>query len=302
LVKNTQNIKLTQQFRFKEHLNTFVLVLPWIIVLLVFWTYPLIYSGYLSLTEYQTLTNKATFIGFENYLKLFRDEIFWKSVRNTLYFVALTVPITITISLFLAELINRKISKFKGFWQASYFIPSITSMVVIALIFTNIYSQDGYLNSLLKFAGLPYSKEGFLLNIDTALNSIIAMDIWLSIGYYMVLFIAGMQTISNDLYENAQLSGANFWQMLWHITIPGLRNTIAFVIMIDLIKSFQVFIEVFVMTKGGPLYSTTTIVYNIFDQAFIKSDAMGLASAMAYLLFFFLLIFSFLQIKLSKQQ
>ena len=300
--KNTKNINNNRYFRLREHLNTFILVLPWIIVLLIFWTYPLIYSGYLSLTEYQTLTNKATFVGFNNYLKLFNDEIFWKSVSNTLYFVSLTVPITITISLFLAELINRKISKFKGFWQASYFIPSITSMVVIALIFTNIYSQDGYLNSLLKFAGLPYSKEGFLLNIDTALNSIIAMDIWLSIGYYMVLFLAGMQTISNDLYENAQLSGANFGQMLWHITIPGLRNTIAFVIMIDLIKSFQVFIEVFVMTKGGPLYSTTTIVYNIFDQAFIKSNSMGLASAMAYLLFFFLLIFSFLQIKLSKQQ
>lgn len=300
--KNTKNINNNRYFRLREHLNTFILVLPWIIVLLIFWTYPLIYSGYLSLTEYQTLTNKATFVGFNNYLKLFNDEIFWKSVSNTLYFVSLTVPITITISLFLAELINRKISKFKGFWQASYFIPSITSMVVIALIFTNIYSQDGYLNSLLKFAVLPYSKEGFLLNIDTALNSIIAMDIWLSIGYYMVLFLAGMQTISNDLYENAQLSGANFGQMLWHITIPGLRNTIAFVIMIDLIKSFQVFIEVFVMTKGGPLYSTTTIVYNIFDQAFIKSNSMGLASAMAYLLFFFLLIFSFLQIKLSKQQ
>lgn len=287
--------------KLKYKINTLLLLLPWIIVLAIFWTYPLIYSGYLSLTDYKTLTNETTFIGFDNYFRALQDEVFWISVKNTVYFVIITVPTTLIISLLLAEFINQKVDKLRGFWQSTYFLPSVTSMVVIALIFTNLYSQNGYINSLLKMLNLPYSSEGFLLNQSTAMNAIIAMDVWLSIGYYMVLFLAGLQTIPKELYESARLAGANFWQTLWNISLPGIRSTIVFVLIIDLIKSFQVFIEIFVMTKGGPLYSTTTMVYYIFDQAFIKSDAMGYASAIAYILFFFLIILSLVQIKLNRR-
>lgn len=286
--------------RIKYNLNTIILLLPWIAVLAMFWTYPLIYSGYLSLTDYKTLTNETTFIGISNYVKAFQDDVFWISVKNTAYFVVITVPLTLIISILLAELINQKVERLRAFWQASYFLPSVTSMVVVSLIFTNLYSQNGYINSILKIIGLPYSSEGFLLNQHTAMNAIIAMDVWLSIGYYMVLFLASLQTIPKELYENARLAGANFWQSLWNISLPGIRSTIVFVLIIDLIKSFQVFIEIFVMTKGGPLYSTTTMVYYVFDQAFIKADAMGYASAVAYILFFFLLILSLIQIKLGK--
>lgn len=285
-----------------DKINTFLLILPWIAVLFIFWLYPLIYSGYLSLTEYKTLTNESTFIGFGNYVKLFQDELFWKALGNTVYFAVITVPVTLIIAIILAEIINQKITKFKGFFQATYFLPSITSLVVISLIFTNLYSQNGYINNLLMMVGLPQSDKGFLLEPSAALNSIIAMDIWLSIGYYMVLFLSGMQTISQDLYDNAKLSGASFWQRFRYVTLPGLRATITFVLLIDLIKSFQVFIEIFVMTKGGPLNSTTSIVYLIFDNAFNKADMMGYASAMAYVLFFILLILSFIQIKLSERR
>lgn len=285
-----------------EKINTFILILPWIAVLFVFWLYPLIYSGYLSLTEYKTLTSETTFIGFGNYAKLFQDELFWKALGNTAYFAVITVPVTLIIAIILAEIINQKITKFKGFFQASYFLPSITSLVVISLIFTNLYSQNGYINNLLMLLGFPHSDKGFLLNPSSALNSIIAMDIWLSIGYYMVLFLSGMQTISKDLYDNAKLSGASFWQRFRYVSLPGLKSTITFVLLIDLIKSFQVFIEIFVMTKGGPLNSTTSIVYLIFDNAFNKADMMGYASAMAYVLFFILLILSLLQIKLSERK
>lgn len=277
------------------------MLFPWIAVLAIFWTYPLLYSGYLSLTEYKTLTNETTFIGLGNYVRAFQDEIFWIAAKNTLYFVVITVPITLIIAIILAELINQKVKYLRAFWQASYFLPSVTSMVVVALIFTNLYSQNGYINSLLRMIGLPYSKDGFLLNQSTAMNAIIAMDTWLSVGYYMVLFLAGLQTIPKELYESAKLSGANFWQSMWNISLPGIRSTLVFVLLIDLIKSFQVFIEIFVMTKGGPLYSTTTMVYYVFDQAFIKADAMGYASAVAYILFFFLLILSLIQIKLGKR-
>ncbi len=287
--------------RIKYNLNTLLLILPWLVVLAVFWAYPLIYSGYLSLTDYRTLTNEITFIGFDNFIRAFNDEVFWIALKNTAYFAIVTVPLTLSISFILAELINQKVTKLRSLWQVSYFLPSVTSMVVVALIFTNLYSQNGYINSLLKMAGLPYSKEGFLLNQGTAMNAIIAMDVWLSIGYYMVLFLAGLQTIPKELYETAKLSGATFWQSLWNISLPGIRSTIIFVLIIDLIKSFQIFIEIFIMTKGGPLYSTTTIVYYVFDQAFIKTDSMGYASAIAYILFFFLLLLSLIQIKLGKR-
>jgi len=286
----------------KENLNTLLLILPWLIVLVIFWLYPLIYAGYLSLTEYNTLTDNSVFIGLKNYKSIFTDEYFWIATKNTLYFVVISVPITLILSLILAELLNQKVAKFRSFFQAAYFMPSVTSLVVISLIFTNLYAKDGYLNTLFSIIGLPTSERGFLLDPSTALNSIIAMDVWLSIGYYMMLFLSSMQTISQDLYDSAKVNGANFWQQLRYITLPGLRSTIFFVIMLDLIKAFQVFIEIFVMTKGGPMYSTTSIVYYIFDTAFNHTDMMGYASAVAYILFFFLLALSLLQIKLSEEK
>jgi len=286
----------------KENLNTLLLILPWLIVLAIFWLYPLIYAGYLSLNEYNTLTDTSVYIGFKNYARIFEDEYFWIAIKNTLYFVVISVPITLILSLILAELLNQKVAKFRSFFQAAYFMPSVTSLVVISLIFTNLYAKDGYLNTLFSIIGLPISERGFLLDPSTALNSIIAMDVWLSVGYYMMLFLSSMQTIPHDLYDSAKVNGANFWQQFRYITLPGLRSTIFFVIMLDLIKAFQVFIEIFVMTKGGPMYSTTSIVYYIFDTAFNHTDMMGYASAIAYVLFFFLLALSLIQIKLSEEK
>jgi multiple sugar transport system permease protein len=296
------NSSYSKKVNFSEHLNTLLLILPWLIILIIFWLYPLIYAGYLSLTDYNTLTGESAFIGLKNYGHIFSDEYFWIAAKNTLYFVTISVPITLVLSLLLAELLNQKVAKFRSFFQAAYFMPSVTSLVVISLIFTNLYAKGGYLNSLLSLLGLPPSQRGFLLDPSTSLNSIIAMDVWLSIGYYMMLFLSSMQTISKDLYDSAKINGANFWQQFRYITLPGLRSTIFFVIMLDLIKAFQVFIEIFVMTKGGPMYSTTSIVYYIFDTAFNHTDMMGYASAIAYILFFVLLALSLVQIKLSEEK
>ena len=145
---------------------------------------------------------------------------------------------------------------------------------------------------------MPYPARGWLLEPGTALLSIMAMDVWISSGYYMVLFLAAMQTIPEDLYDAARLAGANAVQQFFRITLPMLRPTLLFVIVINTIKSFQIFIEIFVMTKGGPLHSTTTLVYLVFENAFERGDAMGYAAALAYIVFFILLIFSFLQMKL----
>lgn len=284
----------------KINIHTSVLLLPWLITFIVFWLYPLIYAAYLSLTQYQTLTDTATYIGVANYAKIINDDLFWKALGNTAFFTLGTVPATTALALFFATLINRKFTRFKEFFRASYFIPSVTSLVVIALIFTNLYAKDGYIITICEMLGLPYPERGFLQEPGTALLSIMAMDVWMATGYYMILFLAGMQTVSRDLYDSAKLAGANAWQEFWRITLPMLRPTLLFVIVINSIKSFQVFIEIFVMTKGGPMDSTMTLVYMVFVNAFEKSDMMGYAAAVAYVVFIILLIFSFIQIKLLK--
>lgn len=247
--------------RIRDNANTLTLLMPWIIVLAVFWLYPLFYAIYISLTDYKTLTNTATFVGLSNYENLFGDSVFWVALKNTAIFTLGTVPITTAIALILASILNNKLIRFKEFFRASYFLPTVTSLVVISLIFTNLYARDGYINNILSMFGMPFPERGWLLDTSTALLSIMAMDVWISIGYYMILFLAGMQTISEDLYDSAKLNGASPVQQFFYITLPLIKPTLLFVLVINTIKSFQVFIEIFVMTKGGPLDSTTTLVY-----------------------------------------
>ena len=286
----------------KSNIFTMTLLMPWIITFLVFWAYPLIYSLIMSFSEYKTLTNEMSFIGLGNYQKILNDVQFWNALKNTFIFTFGTVPITTIIAIFLAAFLNSKSIKYKGFFRSALFMPSITSLVVISLIFTNLYMKDGYINALLQFIGMPTPDKGYLLDINFSLPAIMFMDIWIASGYYMVLFLAGMQAIPKDLYEEAELSGASSLQKLFKITIPLLKPTILFVVVINTIKSFQVFIEIYIMTKGGPLDSTMTMVYYIFDNAFNNSNMMGYASAVAYVLFVILLIFSFVQMRLLREK
>lgn len=285
-----------------EKINILIMLSPWIITFLLFWLYPLINAGYLSLTNYNTLLNSTEYIGLDNYKKILNDEVFWIALKNTTIFTIGTVPITTALAIILAVMLNSKLTKFQSFFRATYFMPTITSLVVISLIFTNLYSKDGYINLLLKMLGLPYPEKGWLLDTSTSLISIMIMDVWISIGYYMVLVLAGLQTIPKDYYESAKLMGASSLKQFFSITLPLLKPTLIFILVINTIKSFQVFIEIFVMTKGGPLNSTMTIVYYIFQNAFEKSDMMGYASALAFILFFVLLILSYIQIKILKEK
>ncbi len=286
--------------KIKDKAFTSTLILPWVITFCVFWLYPLIYAGYLSLTEYNTLSNTAVFIGLDNYKRILSDPIFYKAITNTALFTFGTVPVTTCIAIILAIMVNTRLGRFKEFLKTTYFIPSVTSLVVISLIFMNLYSQDGYVNSMLKMFNLPYPAKGWLQETGTSLISVMIMDIWSAVGYYMILFLAALQTIPNDLYDSADLSGASAWQKFKMITFPMIRPTLLFVIIINTIKSFQIFTEILVMTKGGPLNSTMTLVYMVYSNAFEKSDAMGYASALAYIVFIILLIFTVIQYKVLK--
>lgn len=276
---------------------TWAFLAPWLLTLGVFWLYPLLYSLYLSFTQYSTLGNRATWIGLGNYERLLHDPVFWKALANTTIFVVGTIPFTTIIALVLAVMLNRNIA-WKDFYRSGYFIPSVTSLVVLSLIFTNLYAYDGYVNSLLRMVGIPYPKDGWLLNTSTALPAIMAMDVWIAIGYYVVLFLAALQTIPKDLYEAAELDGASAWEQFLRVTLPGLRPMILFVIVINTIRSFQVFTEVYVMTKGGPLNATNTLVYSVFENAFEQADLMGYASAIAYVTFILILGVSLVQFRL----
>lgn len=237
----------------------------------------------------------------ENYLNVFSDPAFLQAIMNTSIFTFGTVPITTALALFLAVMLND-LPKFQNIFRSSYFLPSVTSLVVISLIFTNLYIKDGYINSLLEMSGMPYPEKGWLLEPSTALLSIMAMDVWIAAGYYMVLFLSAMQSISKDLYDNADLFGASNWTKFRKITLPLIKPTLLFVLVINTIKSFQIFIEIYVMTKGGPLGNTTTLVYMVFDKAFNQFDQVGYASAVAYILFMILILLSLIQTRLLREK
>lgn len=275
--------------------NTLIFIFPWLATLTAFWAFPVVYSLILSFTDYSVFS-QTKFIGIANFSKLITDPAFLLALKNTAYFVFGTIPFTTVIALILAVLIAEKIPGHKIF-QASYFIPSITSMSVIAIVFTALYARGGYLHALGNLAGLPVPENGYLFSTSTALPAIMAMDIWVAIGYYVLLFLAAIKSIPTDIYEAARLDGAGFWRRLWQVTLPQITSMTLFVVVINTIRSFQIFIEIYVMTRGGPLGSTSTVVYFVFEEGLRKFN-MGYASAAAYLLFVIILLFSLLQMKL----
>lgn len=280
--------------------TAFLLLSPWLITLALFWAYPLIYALFLSFTKYKTLTTETIWIGFRNYEKLLHDPAFGQSLLNTGIFVIGTIPFTMGIALFFAALLSNT-KRFQNFFRSALFLPSVTSLVVIALIFTNLYSSGGYINTLLKMVGIPFPEKGWLLEPNYALPAVMVMDIWVSIGYYAVLFLAAIQNVPKDYFEVADIEGASKWKQFWQITLPIIKPTILFAVVLNTIKSFQVFTEIYVLTKGGPLGRTSTLVYSIYENAFDKADGMGYACAIAYILFFIIAIFSAVEFKMLKE-
>jgi multiple sugar transport system permease protein len=263
----------------------------------LFHTFPFLYSAWLSLMKWSPLApGDAAWVGLGNYSRAVADPVFWKAMGNTLLFAAGTIPFTTGISLFLAVLLSGPI-RGKGFFRAGFFLPFVVSLVVVALIFKNLYAPYGPLNGFLEIFGI--SGPSWLQDTRLALPAIMAMDVWASVGYYTVIMLAGLQAIPDEVHEAAVVDGAGWWSRFRLVTVPMLRPVILFVLVINTIKSLQVFIEIFVMTRGGPLNSTLTAVYYIYDQAFHRLD-MGYASAVAYLLFAAILLVTLLQMKRLK--
>mgnify|MGYP002624420229 CR=1 FL=1 len=278
--------------------GTLVFLAPWLLGFGIVGAYPLVFSFLVSLADYNPLRGGLQWTGLENYARAFGDPRFWKSLQVTGWFVLGTIPFTTTGALVLALLLNRPM-RGRGLLRAGYFLPTVVSMVVVSLVFKQVYSPFGLLNTVLRAFGAD--GHGWLQDPLTALPAVMLMDVWAAVGYYTVIYLAGLQTIPAELYEAAELAGGSGWKKHWYVTLPLLLPTTLFVVVINTIRSLQVFIEVFVMTRGGPLDATLTTVYYLYDQAFRYFD-FGYASAIAYLLLAVTLGLSLIQARIFRSR
>jgi multiple sugar transport system permease protein len=254
---------------------------PWGICFALFGLFPLLYALALSFQQMNPLRPDAShFVGLSNYARALGSPSFWHALRTTVIFVVGTLPVTLVLAYGVAALLAR-IRRAQSFFRAAIFFPATLSMVVIALVFKSLYAEDGLLNGWLASAGL--ARVHWLLDSRLALPSIMLMDIWASVGYYAILILAGRKTLPVEQLEAARLEGLTAWQVERSIVFPHLGPVILFVVLLNTIRSFQVFIEVFVLTRGGPLESTLTLVYHLYERAFYHFE-MGYACAIAYLL------------------
>ena len=268
-----------------ERVAAYIFVAPAVILLIAFLVVPMIYTVYFSGFKYQIMRPDAMkFIGLENYQKLFSDKNFWLALKNTVYFTVIVVPCQCVLALALALLVSKK---FRGVavFRTMYFAPQLTSMVVISVLWSVLYNANpntGLINSILVSLGMSPIK--FLSDASTAMNSIIFMSARQGAGYQMMIFLAGLQGIPRDQYEAASVDGATKFKQFLYITIPGLKGTIKYVIMITMIQAMKLFTQPYIMTQGGPKNSTKTLVYYIYTQGFQKGN-FGYACSIAAVFF-----------------
>ncbi|MEA3351451.1 MAG: sugar ABC transporter permease [Chloroflexota bacterium] len=286
----------------KEALAAYAFLAPSILIFAVFTFFPAIFSIIASFFRWN-LPFDPVFTGLNNYGYLFADNIgkveFGKSVLNTLYFM-LGIPINICISLWIAVMLNRRLPGV-GFFRTAFFLPTLTSMAAISVVWMWLYhpADYGLFNTLLIRFGLPI--QAWLRDPLLAMPCLIVMGVWRGMGYNIVIFLAGLQSIPHDLYEAAEIDGANWLGQFRQITLPLLSPTTFYILIIGVINSLKAFTEIDVMTQGGPLGATTTLAYYLYQYAF-QYFQIGLASAVAVVLFVFILVLTMIQFKVVEKR
>ncbi len=283
--------------RGKEELEAYAFLLPSLVIFIMFTFFPAIFSIVASFLRWN-LPYKPIFIGVENYQQLWVDPVesavFWKSVFNTFYFM-LGVPINLAISLMLALLLNRRLPGV-GLFRTAYFLPAITSTAAISVVWMWLYhpADYGLLNTLLIHLGLPIQR--WLRDPLLAMPCLILMGVWHGMGYNIIVYLAGLQNIPKELFEAAEMDGANTVQRLRYITWPLLTPTTFYILVVGVINSLQAFTQIDVMTQGGPLGVTTTLAYYLYQEAF-QFFRIGAASSVAVVLFLLLLGLTLIQFR-----
>ena len=270
----------------------YLFLIPAVAVLIVFFFIPFFQTIGLSFFDYSNNLYNPDFAGFDNYIKLFKEPIFYKVMFNTLMYLLIAVPFLVIFPLFVAILINQKIRGIT-LYKILIYLPVIISIVVAAIAFKWLYANEGILNYILSL--LHIEPIGWLVDTKWALFSVALVTIWKGIGYYMMIYLASLMSVPQDLYEASDIDGANFFQKHLTVTVPHIMPTIALVSTISTISAMKVFAEIYVMTKGGPLNSSKTIVYYIYERAFENLD-LGYASALAVVLLIVVMLFSLINI------
>jgi putative chitobiose transport system permease protein len=279
-------------FKYYGKTAPYLFLLPAGIVLLIFFFIPFFQTIGLSFLDYSNNIYHASFAGLQNYVSILHNPVFYKVMLNTIIYLVVAVPVLAIIPLFLAILINQKI---KGItlYKILIYLPVIVSIVVAAIAFKWLYAEQGILNYLLNVFHIH--SIGWLTDPKYAIYSVIIVTIWKGIGYYMMIYLAALMSVPKELYEACDIDGAGFFTKHLTVTIPHIMPTIALVTTISSISAMKIFAEIYVMTKGGPLNSTKTIVYYIYEKAFENLD-LGYASAMAVILLVIVMAFSLVNI------
>ena len=270
----------------------------------VFFFLPVAASLLLSVTDFDLYgvanPGNTRFVGFENYARLLRTPDFWAALKNTFYFALVGGPLTIAVSLGAALLLSSKLVRFKSVFRTIYFTPFVTTLVAVAIVWKYLYhTRYGLFNYALGAIGV--GPIDWLGDPHWAMPAIILMAVWKGFGYNRLIFIAGLQAIPEDLYDAAEIDGASAWRRFFSITLPMLAPTLVFVSVITMIGYFQLFAEPYVMTQGGPLRSTTSVVLLMYEEGF-RWWRMGYAAAIAFVLFIVILLATLLQFRLQKEQ
>lgn len=282
----------------QEHISAWFYIMPAFLLLILFVYYPTLRLIIDSFFEWDGM-GARTYVGVDNYSSLLSDQEFWQTIKNSFVFIIGSVPVGMAVALAMALLIQKHLVG-RGWFRTIFFAPVVTSLVAAGLIFVWLLNHDfGVLNILLSKVGLK--KIPWLVNEKYAMLSVILMTIWKDAGFNMILFLAGLNNISESYYEAARIDGAGSWQMFWKITWPLLMPTTFFILVVRIIFSFRTFEQIYAMTKGGPFGSTTVFVYYIYEKAF-KYFEMGYASAATVLLLIIVLFLTYIQFKVIKNE
>ena len=274
-------------------------VAPALLVIAVFFFLPIVAALLISLTDFDIygLADLANlrFVGFGNYLKLLQNPLFWQALGNTLYFVAVGVPLSIGASLGAALLLHSRLARFKPFFRTALFAPVVTTLVAVAVIWRYMFNtRYGLLNYAL--GGLGIDPIDWLGDPHWAMPAIILFAVWKNFGYNMIIFLAGLQSIPEELYEAARIDGASVWRQFASVTLPMLSPVVMLVGILTIAGYFQLFAEPYVMTQGGPLQSTVSVLYFMYEEGF-KWWNLGSASAVAFVLFLLIFAVTALQLR-----
>lgn len=276
---------------------------PSLTAIAIFFVIPVLSALVMSFTDFDIYAvgnlSIVRFMGFRNYTRIFETPLFWTALKNTFYFVLVGGPLSVAVSLGTALMVNSKLARFKPFYRTVYFLPVVTSLVAVAVVWRYLYHPaHGLLNLALSYFGV--APIDWLGNPNIAMPAIVVLAVWKNFGYNMLIFIAGLQSIPEELYEAAHIDGAGGWRQFVDITIPMLAPTTVFVVMITIIGYFQLFAEPYIMTEGGPMNATMSVVLMMYEQGF-RWWNMGFAAAIAFVLFAVISIFSILQLIIQRR-